>query len=466
MFLLFNPTKLKLVLIWAWWTGMSGVAGMLHDLWYSNIICIDANQSELTNKLKAKGLEVIIGHGKYKIQPNDVVIYSEATASSVEVLEAKEITKANRKNMIILNYFDFLWEISKYFTTIGITGTNGKSSTTALLLSTAKKHLDNLWLGILWALVPELNNDNYHINPYKIAEIKNIFDYIFTWKWLNYSLIKKNIFILEACEYKRHFLKIDLERWAITNIELDHTDYYKDLADYNSAFQSFANKTKNKVFTTSNLDIKNVEKIKTNNFDFKYLLGKHNQENWTLVFELIKQLNPKINTEKLKGTIENFKWLWRRLELLETTKNGSLLFSDYAHMASSINLWYHAIKEKYPNKKITAIFQPHQINRVLRERNEFWKALKLFDNVFIYNIYAARENLAEQLENFKHLNIQNANTISKFWDLFAKNCGWKYIENIEEIKKTINNGNENDIFIVLSAWDIDFLLRNFSKNHL
>ena len=90
MFLLFNPTKLKLVLIWAWWTGMSGVAGMLHDLWYSSIICIDANQSELTNKLKAKGLEVIIGHGKYKIQPNDVVIYSEATANSVEVLEAKE----------------------------------------------------------------------------------------------------------------------------------------------------------------------------------------------------------------------------------------------------------------------------------------------------------------------------------------------------------------------------------------
>ena len=102
----------------------------------------------------------------------------------------------------------------------------------------------------------------------------------------------------------------------------------------------------------------------------------------------------------------------------------------------------------------------------MRERNEFWKALKLFDNVFIYNIYAARENLAEQLENFKHLNIQNANTISEFWDLFAKNCGWKYIENIEEIKKTINNGNKNDIFIVLSAWDIDFLLRNFSKNHL
>ena len=162
---------------------------------------------------------------------------------SVEVLEAKKSQK-QIENMIILNYFDFLWEISKYFTTIGITGTNGKSSTTALLLSTAKKHLDNLWLGILWALVPKLNNDNYHINPDKIAEIKNIFDYIFTWKWLDYSLIKKNIFILEACEYKRHFLKIDLERWAITNIELDHTDYYKDLADYNSAFQSFANKQK------------------------------------------------------------------------------------------------------------------------------------------------------------------------------------------------------------------------------
>ena len=90
-----------------------------------------------------------------------------------------------------------------------------------------------------------------------------------------------------------------------------------------------------------------------------------------------------------------------------------MLFSDYGHMSTSIKLCHQALKQHFPDKKLTAIFQPHQINRVLRERNEFGKVLKKFDYTYIYNIYAARENLDEQLENFKHLNIQNANSINE-----------------------------------------------------
>jgi UDP-N-acetylmuramate--alanine ligase len=82
-------------------------------------------------------------------------------------------------------------------------------------------------------------------------------------------------------------------------------------------------------------------------------------------------------------------------------------------MASSIKFCHQALKQKYPQKKITAIFQPHQINRIFRERKDFQKSLKLYDNIIIYDIYAARENLSEQIENFKHLNIENINTISQ-----------------------------------------------------
>ena len=94
-------------------------------------------------------MNVIIGHGKHKIQLGDVVIYSEATAECEEVREARKIMKANKKVMVILNYFQFLGEISKYFTTIGFAGTNGKSSSTALAIHTAKKLLPNFGLGIL-----------------------------------------------------------------------------------------------------------------------------------------------------------------------------------------------------------------------------------------------------------------------------------------------------------------------------
>jgi UDP-N-acetylmuramate-alanine ligase len=128
---------------------MSGIAGILQEIGYTNIVCIDANQSQLTDKLKAQGLKVIIGHGKHKIQLGDVVIYSEATAESPEVLEARNIMKANKKVMVILNYFQFLGELSKYFITIGFTGTNGKSSSTALAIHTAKKLLPNFGIGIL-----------------------------------------------------------------------------------------------------------------------------------------------------------------------------------------------------------------------------------------------------------------------------------------------------------------------------
>lgn len=84
-------------------------------------------------------MQVIIGHGTYKVQLGDVVIYSEAAAERPEILEARKIMKDNKKVMVILNYFQFLGEVSKYFRTIGFTGTNGKSSSTALAIHTAKK---------------------------------------------------------------------------------------------------------------------------------------------------------------------------------------------------------------------------------------------------------------------------------------------------------------------------------------
>ena len=193
---------MNIVLVGAWWTGMSGIAGILNDLWYTNLVCIDGTQSELTDKLKAKGLKVIIGHGKHKIQLGDVVIYSEAVAECEEVLEARKIMKANQKVMVILNYFQFLWEISKYFISIWFAGTNGKSSSTALAIHTGKKLLPNFWLGILWALVPGFETQSYVINKKAKNDIKTIFDYIFTGKnpaslgTNSSSLIKKRSFLI------------------------------------------------------------------------------------------------------------------------------------------------------------------------------------------------------------------------------------------------------------------------------
>ena len=450
----------NIVLVGAGWTGMSAVAGILYELWYGeNLVCIDGNQSELTDKLQKKWLKVLIWENKYKVWLFDHVIYSEACVNAPEVIAAKNFERTPKQMKFIWNYFQFLWEISKYFCTIGIAGTNWKSSTTSMLIYAAQKHLPDLWLGIVWALVPDLDWNNYYLNPNKKNEIKNIFDHIFTWKWLDYDLIKKNYFIIESCEYKRHFLMLDTDFWAITNIELDHTDYYKDIDDYTSAFQEWTNKIKHTVISTEKLDLRWTKQIPTTHFNFKKIFWEHNDKNGSIVFEIIKGIEPQIDEKRLKDTIENFWWLWRRMEYLRTTKNWTMIFSDYGHMATSIKLCYNALRQHFPDKKLIAIFQPHQINRVLRERKEFGEALKQFDNTYIYNIYAARENLNEQLENFKHLNIQNANSIVELWEIFARNCGWKYLTEIEQVKEIIDNTKDSEVITIFSAGDLDYHIR-------
>lgn len=452
---------MSIILIWAWWTWMSWVAGILNDLWFKNIICIDWFQSQLTDRLKEKWLKVIIWHWKYKVKLDDIIIYSEAVHDCIEIQEAKKLFKENRKILKLRNYFQFLWEISKYFQTVWISWTNGKSSTTSMAIYTIGKLNPKFWLGILWALVPQFNNNSYLINKKNQSDLKNIFDYIITWKGLNYDNIKKYIFVVEACEYKRHFLYLDLDYCVITNIELDHTDYYKDLKDYKSAFTQLISKTKKEVIVPENIhneilkitkEQEKIIKIKKSKFWFKYILWDYNQRNWSFVKVLTKKTSTKLDAKKIINKIENFKWLRRRLEYLWKNQNWSKIFSDYWHMASPIKLGYKALREKFKKEKIIVIFQPHQINRIEIGRNDFIKSFKVYDQVFIYDIYAARESL----DTFKKFKIKS---IQDLWENFAKVCWWKYISDFEEIKKIIKSWQKNEIIIIFSAWDIDYKIR-------
>jgi len=464
---------MKIVLVGAWWTGMSGVAGMLADLWYTNIICIDAVQSELTDKLKAKWLHVIIGHGKYKVKLGDVVIYSEATAECEEVLEARKIMKANKKVMIILNYFQFLGEISKYFTTIGFAGTNGKSSSTALAIHTAKRLLPDFGLGILWALVLGFNTQSYVINTKAKTDIRTIFDYIFTWKnfsslWtLNSSLIKKRSFFVEACEYKRHFLYLDLDYAVITSLELDHTDYYKNMKDYLSAYETLVSKVRHKVLLpkwlkiqNSKSKIKNIVEISIKEILFNHIRGKHNDVNGSLILELMTKLCKEPKT-KILSTIKTFWGLRRRMEYLTNNENGAKIFTDYGHMASSIEFGYMALKHKFPGKKLFVIFQPHQINRIVLWRKDFQKILKKYDQVMIYDIYAARENIKDFISHHAFIKKEHIKTLNDLGNHFAKECWGTYTTDFSVITKEIQQTQKDSIIVVYSAGDIDYKLRKY-----
>lgn len=464
----------NIVLVGAGGTWMSGVAGMLHDLWYTNIVAIDSTENQLTQKLRDKGIKTIIGHGKYKVLRWDIIIYSAAVAESPEVLEARAIMKAKKQPMIIVNYFEFLWEVSKNFISIWFTGTNGKSSTTALAIATAKKVLPDFGLGILGALVPDLDNNSYYINPKYKTKIKTIFDFMLNQKRSHelqhdaYRLIKKYYFFVEACEYRRHFLHLDLDYAIITNMELDHTEYYKDFADYTSAFQQFANKVKKQIFipkisTTFPLfHLSTLQPVKIKPIPFKHIRGKHNDINGSLVLVLLKSLlrsttkSPQIS-KKSPNPLLNFKGLRRRMELLGKNKNWANIYSDYGHMASSITIGYQNLKEKFPKKKLICIFQPHQINRIVTWRNDFITSMKWYDEVIIYDIYAARENLEELVKRVPALKW--IKTLKELGNKFASACWWTYIDDFNIIEKRINEAKKWEVVVIYSAGDIDFLVR-------
>ncbi len=229
---------------------------------------------------------MIIGHGKYQPKADDILIYSEATKESPEVQSTFQLKKEQHFPLKIRNYFEFLGEITKYFRTVGFAGTNGKSSSTSLAIVTGQKLIPELGLGIVGALVPDLNNTSYYLKKEKKSEFRQLFDFIFTGKQLPYDLIKKYYFFLEACEYKRHFLNLDLEYLLITNLELDHMDYYHDFADYRSAFVQMNQKTKNLTFVLdsfSESDFSQIKKIPLRSWYLDHIRGKPTDCNASLV---------------------------------------------------------------------------------------------------------------------------------------------------------------------------------------
>ncbi|MDR0282956.1 MAG: hypothetical protein LBI53_06870 [Candidatus Peribacteria bacterium] len=107
---------------------------------YRNLIGINAERSQITQQLEQQGVKNLF-HGEYQVKTQDIVIYSSAAKESVEVQEALRLKQETHAPLLIRDYFEFLGEMSKYFRTIAFTGTNGKSSSSAMGIFAANKVL-------------------------------------------------------------------------------------------------------------------------------------------------------------------------------------------------------------------------------------------------------------------------------------------------------------------------------------
>lgn len=301
----------------------------------------------------------------------------------------EEVKKAKELNLKILSYQEAVGEISRMFNTICIAGCHGKTTTTAMI-----SHVLNDIVGC----------------SYLIGD------------GTGYASKENKYFALESCEYKRHFLSYQPAYSIITNIELDHVDYYKDIDDVIDAYQSFINNTQKCAIV--NGDNKNTRKLKfdkkiiyyglkeNNNviaknieynengteFDvyinskfidrFKLkLFGEHMLSNSLAVITLCYLEN--IDLTKVKESLQTFKGAKRRFT--ETIVKDNVIVDDYAHHPTEVLATINSARQKYPNKKIIAVFEPHTFSRTIRFHNELIEVLKKCDKVYIMDIYGARE---------------------------------------------------------------------------
>jgi UDP-N-acetylmuramate--alanine ligase len=335
--------------------GVSAIARMLF-LQNKKVSGSDNDRSEITDDLGKMGIKIFIGQKAKNIEKGtEVVIYSVAIKE-----DNPEILEARKRGLVCISYPQALGELSKEMFTIAISGTHGKTTTTAMLGHILKKA---------------------GLDPTVIVGSKIL------GKNTNFMAGKGKYLVVEACEYKRSFLNLSPSILVITNIEADHLDYYKDLDDIKSAFSELEQKVPKEGFVIKGRDYK---KVKTN---FSLLVpGKHNILNAQAAIKTAEKLG--VPEEKGKEFLADFRGTWRRLEFKgkeNNKKDGNIFYDDYAHHPTEIRASLSALRQKYPDREIVCVFEPHQQSRTKLFFDDFVQALKLADRVFIAPIFITRE---------------------------------------------------------------------------
>ncbi|MDD3170390.1 MAG: UDP-N-acetylmuramate--L-alanine ligase [Candidatus Pacebacteria bacterium] len=340
----------------------------------------DACQSAITDDLKKKGAEVLIGQKEENIKDFDLVIFSPAVKE-----DNPELKRAREKGIKALSYPRALGELTKEYFTVAVSGTHGKSTTTAMLaLILIKAGLDPTI--IVGTKLKELGDSNYRGG-------------------------KSKYLVIEACEHEASFLNYWPRIIVITNIETDHLDYYGNLENIKKSFKEFVSHLKEEGVLIKRDDVE-IDFPNTTEFSLKdkealnnvlKVPGEHNVLNALAALKTARALgiDDKVSLEALS----RYGGCWRRFEITELP--DFILIDDYAHHPTEIEATLKAAREKYLNKKIYCVFQPHQYQRTQLLFNDFVAVFKnslkegLIDKLLLLDVYdvKGREGSGEEREH-------------------------------------------------------------------
>ena len=310
----------------------------------------------------------------------DLLIYSEAVPE-----DNPERSQARALSISEKSYFEYLGEISKDYRTIAVTGTHGKTTTSAMIAAGMIQAGFPATM-IVGSKLKEFNGSNFYQNPGSKPATND----------------EPGFLIVEACEYRNNFQYLNPEIIILTNLELDHVDYYRDEAHYLETFTNFCNKAKTVIYHTDSPLIEKVLQhfegdriiISSDNNLPLQVPGAHNRSNASLALATAEEIAD-INYKKFKKGVCNYTGTWRRLEHLGTVQNIEI-YDDYGHHPTEIKATLQALREKHPDSKIGLIFEPHQYSRTKEFFTQFTESFTHADFTALYPIYAARDTEADK----------------------------------------------------------------------
>ena len=364
-------------------SGMATLAEILFDLGHEVSGYDDYKEHKFTQEgLDKRGIKIYYD-STHDIPKDTIVTYSKAFS-----IDHPEIKRVKSLGLKIIAYNELLGKLSSEFKTIGVSGTHGKTTTSTMI-----SHV----LG-------ETKGCNYFIGDGSgFADRKN------------------ELFTLESCEFNRHFLAYHPYYAIVTNIELEHTECYKDIDEIIKTFEEFANKAHHVIACG---DDKNVRKMNLKNdvtyygfddcndvvcknvtldesgskfdvyikgklyghFDIP-LFGNHMILNALACITVCNMEG--VDKEKIHTLLHTFKNAKRRFK---EKKFGSVVtIDDYAHHPTEIKVTIQSARQKYPNKEIVAVFLPNTYSRTKALMNDFISALKTADKAYVMDIHCDRE---------------------------------------------------------------------------
>jgi UDP-N-acetylmuramate--alanine ligase len=373
--------------------GMSSIAQFLHDK--GNIVFgYDQSNNRSIEILLKKGIAITNKLNLEEI-PEDIM------GEDLEII----YTPAIKNDNIFLNYFisngknkihkrsEILGEISQTSKCIAVAGTHGKTTTTAII------------------------SDLFYSYGLKF---KAFVGGIMKGHNSNYLFTGDDYVIVEADEYDRSFLNLSPDYAVITSLDTDHLDIYGDFESLSKSFKLFSKSVKNSLVVDEEININGDFTFSIENdadykassiiikndgiiFDFKTpdnfftkiyvnIIGLHNLKNVLSALSIIDQIK-EIDISELLPFLSNLNGIERRMDIYKI--DNKIIIDDYAHHPTEIESVFNTINSNYKNKSTSVIFQPHLFSRTRDFMEEFAKVLSKFDEVYLLDIYPAREKPIE-----------------------------------------------------------------------